>query len=556
MKKNQIYIILLLSALACILLGCSQVQTKSLSPPQNLKIENGILTWDEVGNASSYIVSFQGTDYACKDCQFDLSSLATADELEIEVISVSIDTRFESSSPAKYIYSAPKPLPSTENLRYTLLEDRSGYEVSRGNADLKGTVVIPNYYNGLPVKKISDSAFYTPSFTPNPETGAGCNTVTTKVVLPQYLEEIGLNAFKYCIALSEIALPESVTAIGGGAFAFCTKLEHINIPNSVARIPAGCFQRCSTLSEIDLPDTVTSIGHSAFRYCTNLSDITFPAHLQDIDALAFDDTAWFNNQPDGFIIVNEKFLYRYKSEIPNGGVVSELPPDIEVIVGCAFSETNLVSIVIPNGVKLKNNAFQACSSLTNVSLPSDITAIPEYTFYLCTSLVSIVIPKEVTKIESSAFSDCSSLARIEIQGNITIIDRYAFCDCASLTEIQLPDTLKEIGASAFLRCNSLTEIDIPESITTIGKDAFKGTPITEIVLPSSLREIDRFLFRDKSIKVFYRSSSADWEANVTVDGGSLYEQLYFYVELEADLPQDGGKYWHYAPDGKTPVAWE
>ena len=32
--------------------------------------------------------------------------------------------------------------------------------------------------------------------------------------------------------------------------------------------------------------------------------------------------------------------------------------------------------------------------------------------------------------------------------------------------------------------------------------------------------------------------------------------FYFYVDNEQDLPNDGGNYWHYAEDGKTPVIWQ
>ncbi len=38
---------------------------------------------------------------------------------------------------------------------------------------------------------------------------------------------------------------------------------------------------------------------------------------------------------------------------------------------------------------------------------------------------------------------------------------------------------------------------------------------------------------------------------------SLQMQHYisFYIENEADVPADGGNYWHYASDGVTPEIW-
>ena len=54
-------------------------------------------------------------------------------------------------------------------------------------------------------------------------------------------------------------------------------------------------------------------------------------------------------------------------------------------------------------------AFQNCSSLKSISIPSSVQKIDEYAFLYCSSLSYIVIPKSVTYVGSSAFLGCASI---------------------------------------------------------------------------------------------------------------------------------------------------
>ena len=73
--------------------------------------------------------------------------------------------------------------------------------------------------------------------------------------------------------------------------------------------------KCTYLTNIDIPNNVTSIGSGAFYRCTGLSNITIPDSVTNIRGYAFDDTAWFNNQPDGLIYAG-KVAYKYKGIMP------------------------------------------------------------------------------------------------------------------------------------------------------------------------------------------------------------------------------------------------
>ena len=81
-----------------------------------------------------------------------------------------------------------------------------------------------------------------------------------------------------------------------------------------------------------------------------------------------------------------------------------------------FSGCGLTSFPeLPTTVtKIGSCAFQQ-SSLKNVSIPNTITEIAASAFYSCGSLETVEIGTGITKIATDAFDGCSSLASITIK---------------------------------------------------------------------------------------------------------------------------------------------
>jgi hypothetical protein len=115
------------------------------------------------------------------------------------------------------------------------------------------------------------------------------------------------------------------------------------------------------------------------------------------------------------------------------------------------------SIKLPGSLlSIGYNAFQNCTSLTSLSIPTNVSTIPDYLCESCSALSNIIIPSNVTSIGISAFQGCSSM-----------------------TLLLLPFVLTSIGTNAFTGCTSFSRMNVYSNITTagIGTTIFGNTSV-------------------------------------------------------------------------------
>ena len=140
--------------------------------------------------------------------------------------------------------------------------------------------------------------------------------------------------------------------------------------------------------------------------------------------------------------------------------------------------------------KIGDSAFESCSGLTSITLPSGVTEIGKFAFLHCSGLTSITLPSGLTEIGKFAFLHCSGLTSITLPSGLTEISSSAFKSCSGLTSLTLPSGLTEISSSAFSGCSGLTSITLPSGVTMIYSSAFEScSGLTSIALPSGLTEI-------------------------------------------------------------------
>ena len=118
----------------------------------------------------------------------------------------------------------------------------------------------------------------------------------------------------------------------------------------------------------------------------------------------------------------------------------------EVMTGLADAVRNRFSVtgkftvaemtdIINTGV-IDNNASKLIDrSITDITIPSDITEISAYAFASSSKLANVIINDNIASINTQAFKDCSALATITIPASVTDIAADAFIGCTNLTDI-------------------------------------------------------------------------------------------------------------------------
>lgn len=323
------------------------------------------------------------------------------------------------------------------------------------------------------------------------------------------IETIGDYAFAYCSAVSDITLCEGLKTIGKNAFEYCRAIKSIEIPESVTSVGELAFTR-SDIKEVTIGKNLTSIGNGAFSACQNITEINVNS----------ENTAY--TAVDGVLYNKDKTtLVAYPAGKGNTAIADAkafvIPETVTKIADYAFRECKISGVQIPECVtEIGNYAFERCESLKEMNLPENLTALGEGVFQDCSFIESITIPANITVIPDRVFSNMRNLSEINIEGNVTKIGDSAFSNCG-ITEISLPDTVTEIDRFAFYYCQYLEEIILPESLVTIGEYAFADcSMISEFNIPDNVTNIGNSAFRGKGIRAINVSEKN--KAYSSIDG--------------------------------------
>lgn len=139
------------------------------------------------------------------------------------------------------------------------------------------------------------------------------------------------------------------------------------------------------------------------------------------------------------------------------------------------------SLVIPSTLYLNNilhvkgidnRAFENCTELKDITIPSSVTSIDDDAFDGCDNLTDINVS------EHSIFF--TSVAGVLYNKEMTELIRYPGGKRNS--SYVIPNTVTELGKNAFSYCRGLKDIIIPRSITDIGTSTFTGANLYNVYL--------------------------------------------------------------------------
>lgn len=369
-------------------------------------------------------------------------------------------------------------------------------------------------------------------------------TINVSGTLKAYLF-YGFNCLNY------LTFTVNVTTIGSYAFANCEHLYIVKLGQSISKIGSYAFLNCYRLKEVHSYQNtpLPTAGHTG----SNSGDIMRYAYVNHSGN--YYNNTWFNLDENGHIIDENGYIFiKIGTNTNFGFLVDYIGTETELTLPESFSDgTNTITrygidnyafykndkitkVVIPastlttydnNGTWYKqigDCAFEYCSNLTSVTIPSGVASFGDHVFDYCTRLYEVYnLNSANLKLEAGDSYPGSYLAsnakvihtsldepsiitkdangfmymKLEVNSEtkyyvigytgtnkdvtlplnfefgtdtITDYDIYdrAFYEYKFIRSVIIPDNVKAIGLSAFYKCTNLQEVKIPDTVTSLG----------------------------------------------------------------------------------------
>ena len=393
------------------------------------------------------------------------------------------------------------------------------------------------YYTGIKSVNLPEGLQYIGEY-------AFSNCSFKTVTLPESLCEMGDDAFEGCNSLIQVNF--NAQKITGGRYCFggISGLEKVVFGPNVEYIPEYAFKesslvkatfkertegthlyiddeafsKCKSLTSISLPIGTDSIGNRMFYECESLKSIDFPEGIQKIGKWGEtgDDTFYGCKSLTSLIIptgvegiyINEcENLKSLEIHAKNVHVGISTPALSNLVIG---EEVEFVrgidsymgeSIIIPDGVKTLEYAFQNCQNAKEIYIGKGVETM-KYSF-----IFRDFLPSNLEKVTINCKADYGKdflsknnrdgkekFQTLIIGGNAEMVPAYAFEGWPNLKNVSIGGNVKSIGESAF-KGSAIENIIIGDKVETIGNSAFASCRMKKVELPMSVKAIGQEAFQ-------------------------------------------------------------
>ncbi|MBR5246096.1 MAG: leucine-rich repeat protein [Clostridia bacterium] len=222
-------------------------------------------------------------------------------------------------------------------------------------------------------------------------------------------------------------------------------------------------------------------------------------------------------------------------------------PVVAIADGAFKGNTELTTVKVNEGIRdIGASAFEDCTSLSTITLPTTITHIGEKAIYNTAYYNNVSNWKKQVKDESSGgigfgngmpqiswediaaqeleylylgtnLIEISFIGSYSLKSGTRVIADGAFAG-SKAERVTLSNTLVTIGNNAFKDCVSLKEIVFIDAIETIGDYAFEGcTALKTINLPDKYIEMNSSSFYNTG----YYNNERNWDGDILYSGNHL-----------------------------------
>lgn len=504
--------------------------------PLPLKIPSlgHILTYyPEVGPTCAYGGSLEHWD--CERCK-----LTFADSSCKTVVNSATDLMTDHTFSGR-VCTACGDKKASEGLEFGLSDDGTYYRlISRGSCT-DYDVVIPPYYNGLPVKSIAPLAFDQDSRLVSitlPETLEILEYIDYGLFMVYAVEAYNLvevcnkskielsptTEFKYWeeestleYNVKNIYRPgegESIITEDENGFVFCfdgqkaelllhrnAELENVVLPQyyngKCYEVARYAFYNLSDLKHVVISEGVTRINDLCFADSRSIMTVTLPSTLTEVSISAFSCSYRIVE-----VYNNSSFSLSPGDEETCGGVAAyalRVYNDPQAARDSEFIDGGDGYLFYRCGEDYYLIDYEGSTEI--LTLPeyfnSKVYSVYDYAFYNVDGIKSVTIPDTVIDLGDAAFIGCP-IESIYVGRGIKVISKSVFSGCKNLVSVNLPEGLTDILDHAFEGCESLTAITIPQSVWYIGRSFAYCTNLSSVnfVEGSRLEHLGDYCFQE------------------------------------------------------------
>ncbi len=276
-------------------------------------------------------------------------------------------------------------------------------------------------FSGASISEIPESAF----------DGA----YITSITLPNTVKKLGAYAFANSHLTKFVGT--GVSTMENYAFADCKVLKNVSLGSGNVTLGDGVF-RNTAIEKITLP-SVKEMGVGTFVGADKLKEVTFGNNSTTTGEYTFAFTP-----VEKVVIGNATQTIGYAA-----------------FYGCE----KLQSIDVKNVIEIEAQAFEGCSSLTEVTNIENATSFGARSFYN-TKLDELALTSAkyigvmAFAFESENQNETAAYTRLTLPA-VEIIEDYAFFN-GGIESVELPASLQKMGAGVFGASDNLTTITVAE----------------------------------------------------------------------------------------------
>ena len=231
------------------------------------------------------------------------------------------------------------------------------------------------------------------------------------------VERIGSKACKDLTELQAVEMGHTkVDVIEDYAFSGCVRLRSVNFPSTLKHIQASAFAGCTSLPEITLPSSIQMLSYEAFAGCSALKKVTY----RKDDPIALYPSVFRDISPECKLYIpfgmEETYAAKgWTKEVFKGGIVAET---LFTLGGITYSITSESTVQVGSGREAAVSEWATTAnvpeSVTYGGKTYSVTAVAEGAFENCSRLTSITLPSTITALGDRAFAGCSGLKALSV----------------------------------------------------------------------------------------------------------------------------------------------